>query len=113
RRVLFRSIRVDDVKVSPPSGLKKGLRESGFDLDLWGSIDECERFCQDESNRLFISEFSKHTNKLIQPGGRSISDEERAEIIKEDVRTAGRVLWSFRERTMAKYESRYSDKYAK
>lgn len=106
-------IRVDDVKVSPPSGLKKGLRGRGFDLDLWGSIDECERFCQDESNRLFISEFSKHTNKLIQPGGRSISDEERAEIIKEDVRTAGRVLWSFRERTMAKYESRYSDKYAK
>lgn len=98
-------VRVDDVKVSSPSGLKKGLRERGFDLELWGSIDECERFCQNESNRVFLSKFSKHTNKLIQPGGRAITDEERAKIIKDDVRTAGRVLWSFRERTMAKYES--------
>lgn len=97
--------RVEDVKISPPAGLKKGLKERNFNFDLWGSIDECEKFCSDASNREFLSKFSKYTNKLIQPGGRAISDEERSQIIKEDIRTAGRVLWSFRERTMAKYEA--------
>ena len=98
--------RVEDVKVSPPAGLKRGLKEKRFNFDLWGSIDECEVFCSDVSNREFLSKFSKYANKLIQPGGRKVSDEERSQIIKEDARTAGRILWSFRERTMAKYEAK-------
>src|SRR5699024_4267982 len=97
--------RVEDVKVSPPAGIKRGLKEREFNFELWGSIEECELFCSDASNRVFLSKFSKHANKLIQPGGRAVSDEERSKIIKDDVRSASRVLWSFRERTMAKYEA--------
>src|SRR5699024_2443718 len=47
--------RVEDVKVSPPSGLKGGLKERGFNFDSWGNIEECELFCSVESNREFLS----------------------------------------------------------
>lgn len=97
--------RVGDVKVKPPTGFKKNLEEFEFNISLWGDLRYCVDFSSDKYFREFVSKFADKTNKIIQPGGKSISVEERARMIKENPQTCGRVVWNFRERIMAKYVS--------
>lgn len=97
--------RVEDVKVKSPTGFKKKLKEFEFNTDLWGDLEYCVDFSSDKDFREVVSIFADKTNKIIQPGGKSISVEDRSRMIKESPQTCGRVVWNFRERVMAKYES--------
>lgn len=97
--------RVEDVKVKSPTGFKKKLKEFEFNTDLWGDLEYCVDFSSDKDFREAVSIFADKTNKIIQPGGKSISVEDRRSMIKESSQTCGRVVWNFRERVMAKYVS--------
>src|SRR5699024_2403221 len=97
--------RVEDVKVKSPTGFKKKLKEFEFNTDLWGDLEYCVDFSSDKDFREAVSIFADKTNKIIQPGGKSISVEDRRSMIKESSQTCGRVLLNFRERVMAKYVS--------
>src|SRR5699024_10322822 len=97
--------RVEDVKVKSPTGFKKKLKEFEFNTDLWGDLEYCVDFSSDKDFREAVSIFSDKTNKIIQPGGKSISVDDRRSMIKESSQTCGRVVWNFRERVMAKYVS--------
>ena len=97
--------RVEDIKVKPPTGFKKKMEEFEFNTDLWGDLEYCVDFSSDKDFREVVSIFADKTNKIIQPGGKSISVEDRSRMIKESPQTCGRVVWNFRERVMAKYES--------
>src|SRR5699024_8304961 len=96
---------VEDVNVKSPTGSKQKLKELEFTTDLWGDLEYCVDFSSDKDCREAVSIFADKTNKIIQPGGKSISVEDRRSMIKENPQTCGRVVWNFRERVMAKYVS--------
>lgn len=97
-------VRADDVVIIPPKKLENDLEKISFDKSRWSDMRYCLEACDNLEFREVLSKYAKHTNKLIQPGGKSLSESEREEIIRSDSRTAARVLWSFRKRTMAKFE---------
>lgn len=93
--------RAGDSVQRPPAGLLKSL--VGFDSARWHSLEYCTNFMGSRDARSALSRFSKHCTKLIQPGGRHLTTDEIARYVREDVRTAGRVLWWLRPRRYAKY----------
>jgi ABC-type ATPase with predicted acetyltransferase domain len=96
-------VKAKDVVVRPPAGLAKDLADLGFEKSKWFE----KSYCDAQAVSLAIREaVSRHANKagnLVAPGGKRPSTAEVAEKIVTDPKTAGRVLWGFRPRTMAKY----------
>lgn len=94
---------IENSVVKPPTGLKKKMRQMGFDTDKWFSKSYCREFCENYDVRSALSEFAGSATHLVCPGGRYLSKEDIAQKILEDATTAGRVLYGLRERSMAKY----------
>jgi ABC-type lipoprotein export system ATPase subunit/predicted GNAT family acetyltransferase len=97
--------RVEDVKIKPPSGLKKELIKNNVDIDRWYSKSYCNEVMEDSNMREVLSKFSNKVGHLVCPGGKYLEDCEIKCKIKEDKVTSSRVLWGLRPRIMAKYKS--------
>ncbi len=100
-------IRVNDSVISSPSHLKTRLEKKGFDSNNWHDRNYCLEFSKAEDVREVVSCYADKCTALVKPGGKKISIEEIADIIKNDVQTCGRVLYQLRDRTMAKYVTKY------
>ncbi len=100
-------IRVKDSVVNSPSGLKSKLEKVGFDSSNWHDKEYCLAFSADANVREIVSEYADKCTALVRPGGKKIFVEQIAEIIKNDTQTCGRVLYQLRDRTMAKYVTKW------
>lgn len=96
---------VSPIKITPPKTLKKRLKTLGFEEGRWYSKTYCRKFCEDEKVRDLLSEFAESAGHLVVPGGKRLTTEQISYKIKHELFTAGRVLWGFRPREMAKYVS--------
>lgn len=98
--------RCDDSVVKSPSGMKKELKEHGFDITRWHSKKYCREYCSSPNNRKVVANYSKNATHLVCPGGKYLTTEEIEQYIEEDEITASRVLWGLRDRRMAKYQAK-------
>lgn len=96
-------IRLADSIMKPSSAIKRALADIGFDESKWGSIEYCRMFMNDKKHREILSEFAHNFNKLVQPAGAHLTQEQIAEKIIDEHITASRVLWWIRPRSYAKY----------
>jgi ABC-type lipoprotein export system ATPase subunit len=94
---------VEDSVVKPPSGLHTDLKDSGFNHDKWYNKEYCLQFMESEDNRDMFAEYASSLSKHITPAGENLSTEKRAEKIRTEPQTAGRVLWNVRPKEMAKF----------
>lgn len=95
--------KVEDSDIKSPPKLKKELKSIGFNIDRWYSRKYCSEFAEDENNRKVISKYAKCAAHLVTPGGNNLEVEEIVYKIQTEIDTASRVLWSLRDRTMAKF----------
>lgn len=96
-------IKVKDVDIKPPAGLKKTMTELGFNSEKWFSKLYCNKFTNDYMVRKCLSDYAKKSSHLVCPGGKYLKESEIKNKIIEDEHTASRVLWGLRPRKMAKY----------
>lgn len=99
-------LRCDDSIVKSPSGMKKKLKEHGFDTSKWHSKRYCKEYCASPCNRKVVAFYSKNATHLVCPGGKYLEASEIKRYIEEDETTASRVLWGLRDRRMAKYQAK-------
>lgn len=94
--------RIEDSIIKSPKNLQKILIDNNFDINKWHNFNYCFEYCKDFKNRKILSEFSKFTTHLIQPGGKKLKDNELKFKIIEEIETASRILYQLRPRKMAK-----------
>lgn len=99
-------VRVNDSIVKSPKGLEQNLKLSGFDIEKWADRNYCNEMAKHESIRKITAEYSKSANKLIQPGGKKLTDEEIKQYILTEQNTAARVLHQLRRKEYAKYKTK-------
>lgn len=100
-------IRIDDSKILSPKGMRKKLEDLGFDIHNWHDRNYCLEFSEDKKVREIISGYADKCTTLVRPGGKKVSIDEIANIIKNDKQTCGRILYQLRDRTMAKYVTQF------
>ena len=69
-------IRLDDVVVNSPDGLKRDLMKFNFDFNRWSDKEYLYTFCSDFNVRQMVSKYSKHATSYVCPGGIYLSDEQ-------------------------------------
>lgn len=97
--------RVGDSVAPSPKGLRSAMVALGFDSGRWHEKSYCHSFMQEPSARESLAAFSGHATRLICPGGKRLDSDGVADKIRIDQATAGRVLWSLRDRRLAKFTS--------
>lgn len=95
--------RIQDTNILPPKGLKEMLKKYNFDETKWGDIEYLIDFCDNFNIRKDISKFAQNASNIVIPAGKRISVDEIKNKIQNEQKTASRVLYGLRPRTMAKY----------
>lgn len=95
--------RVENSRINSPPKIRKILKGAGFDDSKWFSKTYCSEFMESTKNREILLDYAKTASFMVCPGGKYLDIEEVEDKIMNDESTAGRVLWGFRPREMAKY----------
>lgn len=95
--------RLEDSECGGIPALHKELLACGFDESQQYKKSYCNAFLSDAKHRELLSKYAKQYSKLVNVGGKKLSDDEVAEKVKNNISIAVRVLWNLRHRKMAKY----------
>jgi len=97
-------IRCDNYIVEPSDSLVKSLVLNGFYTDKWFSKEYCVNICNNSSIRHILStNVSKNSARILNPGGKKLTQNELKKMIETDNTQSGRLLWTMRPRILAKY----------
>lgn len=95
--------RVSDVTIKPPPKLVATMKKHGLDVSRWHIPSHCSHVVSALEARDDLAGYARYARKLVQPGGKKLSDEDIAEKLRCDTVTAARVLYQFRPKSYAKY----------
>lgn len=95
--------RTTDSVVSAPAGLRAAMESIGMDTRRWHERGYCQSVMANPTSRITLATFANHATHLLAPGGQRLSVPDIMSKIAFDAVTAGRVLWSLRERRLAKF----------
>lgn len=96
-------VKCKNYEIKPKSDFTKQLIKNGFNVDMWFSKDYCVYSCESQNIRDVVATLAKGAIRVINPGGKKLTEDEEKQFITTDASHAGRYLWTLRPRVLAKY----------
>jgi len=96
-------LRETDYSVGPKASFITQLRSANFNTEKWFSRDYCVSICDSIELRQIIATKANEAGRILNPGGKRLTEDEIRNMILSSNIHAGRYLWTLRPRTLAKY----------